>query len=211
MIKTIALIKRLPTLDRETFRTHYETRHSPLALPLMEGLERYVRYHVERDLHGEVGFDVVTAFWYRDQPSIDRIFERLQGDEGAEIRADELRFMDKKANRFFAVSERLLESGEEGDEHVFVILNRPDGMSRFECSKRIVRDHWPGLQAALPGPGFALLRDAFGIAGAEPACDAVLQVQAIGETAIGGWARTLEAEGYRIRAVRTRRFETPLG
>ena len=211
MIRTIALIKRLPELDRDAFREHYETRHAPLALPYLDGLQRYVRYHVEADLFGEVGFDVITAFWYRDKAAVDRTLAFLEGDGGAEIRADELRFMDKKANRFFPVSERLLLPGEEGDDSLFVSLKRPQEMSRFECSKIFVRDHWPRLRGVLDAPGFALLRDAFPMAGRPTPCDALLQVRANSDRGLERWARSLEAEGYRVHAVRTRRLETKLG
>jgi len=211
VIRTIALIKRRPQLDREAFRTHYETRHAPLALPHLEGLERYLRNHVESELYGDVGFDVVSAFWYRDQDAIDRILALLEGEEGAAIRADELRFMDTKANRFFPVSERLLLPGDEAERHLFVVVTRPEAMSRFECSKIFVRDHWPRLRDALDAPGFALLRDAFPMAGSPPPCDLVLQVRAEGLRGLERWARSLEAEDYRVVAVQTRRFETPLG
>lgn len=214
MIRTIALIKRLPQLDRDAFRTHYETRHAPLALPHLEGLERYLRNHVESEIYGDVAFDVVSAFWYRDQAAIDRILALLESEEGAAIRADELRFMDTKANRFFPVSERRLLSGpgtgDEGDRHLFVVVSRPEAMSRFECSKTFVRDHWPRLRDALDAPGFALLRDAFPMAGSPPPCDLVLQIRAEGRGGLEGWASSLEAEGYRVVAVQTRRFETLL-
>jgi uncharacterized protein (TIGR02118 family) len=210
LIRTIALIKRLPQLDRDAFRTHYETVHAPLALPHLEGLERYLRNHVERELYGDVAFDVVSAFWYRNQAAIDRILTLLESEEGAAIRADELRFMDTKANRFFPVSERRLLPGDEGDRHLFVVVARPEAMSRFECSKTFVRDHWPRLRDALDAPGFALLRDAVPMAGSRPPCDLLLQVRAESFRGLEGWARSLEAEGYRVAAVETRCFETPL-
>ena len=62
MIRTLSLIKRRPDIERAAFREHYETVHAPLALPHMEGLVRYVRYHLEDELLGDVGFDVVSAF-----------------------------------------------------------------------------------------------------------------------------------------------------
>ena len=48
MIRTLSLIKRRPDITRDAFREHYETVHAPLALPFMDGLERYVRYHPRR-------------------------------------------------------------------------------------------------------------------------------------------------------------------
>lgn len=220
MIQTVALIKRLPQLDREAFRAHYERSHVPLALPLLEGLARYVRYHVEADLFGDPSFDVISAFWYRDQEAVDRIFELLEGDHGAAIRADELRFMDKPANRFFPVSARLLRPGDEGMEPVFLLVARPEAMTRFECSKTLVRDHWPRLaeklEKSVETAGFALLRDAFPFAGESAPWDALLQIRGEELEAGGGaerlreWGRALTREGFRIAAVRTRRFEQPV-
>jgi hypothetical protein len=211
VIPILALIKGLPELSRDAFREHYEKIHCPLALEQVDRLERYVRYHVERDLHGAVHFDVLTAFWYPDEKEVNRVLELLAGEAGAAIRADELTFMDKPANRFFPVSERRLAAGEEGDEHTFVLLSRPGGMSRFECSKGLVRDHWPALCKRLVSPPtFALLRDAFPMDGREPPCDAVFQIRVDDEGGLARWLRSLEAEGFGVRAVRTRRHETTL-
>ena len=56
-----AAIARHPALDRDSFRAHYEQQHVPLALPLLEGLTRYVRNHVVASLAGDSpGFDVLT-------------------------------------------------------------------------------------------------------------------------------------------------------
>ena len=103
MIKTLALIKRLPGSSRDAFREHYETVHVPLALPLLDGLERYVRYHVHANRFGDFAFDVLTAFWYRDRAATDSVFSRLASAEGEAILADELTFMDKPNNHFFEV------------------------------------------------------------------------------------------------------------
>ena len=93
MIRTLALIRRRPDLDREAFRDHYERRHVPLALPLLEGLVQYARHHVERELFGEAGCDVLTAFAYRDREAIDRTVAKLAGEAGAAVREDEMRFI----------------------------------------------------------------------------------------------------------------------
>ena len=83
-------------------------------------------------------------------------------------------------------------------------------MSRFDCSTKLVRDHWPRLLARFDRPGFVLLRDAFAMVGGELPYDAVLQVQAASFAGLESWARSVEAEGFRVEAVLTRRFETPL-
>jgi uncharacterized protein (TIGR02118 family) len=211
VIKTISLIKRRPDLDRVAFRNHYETRHAPLALPHMKGLERYVRYHVVEDLFGEVAFDVLSAFWYRDQESIAHMMEVLGSDVGKPILEDELTFMDKPANMFFPVSEQRLRSDEEeGDEHVFVLVANPEGLSRYDSSAKLLKDDWPSLLAGIEQASFALLRDAFPMEGTELRWNALLQVRAEGYSGFESWAMAREAEGWRVTAVRTRRYETEL-
>lgn len=210
MIKTLSLIKRRSDLDRSAFRDHYESTHAPLALPHMTGLVRYVRYHIEEDLLGPVGFDVLSAFWYRDAESTAAMMEVLKSEAGKPILEDEQKFMDKPANRFFPVSERWLREGEEGDEHVFVLVGKPEAMSRYDASTRIAEDHFPKLLEGCEGPEFALLRDAFPMEGGEAPWDAVLQLRAAGHAGLEAWAKGLIAEGYRVIAVRTRRHETEL-
>ena len=210
MIKTLALIKRRSSTHRSAFREHYESVHVPLALPLLEGLSRYVRYHIETERFGDCDFDVLTAFWYRDQASTDRVFARIAGDEGAVIRKDELEFMDKDENRFFAVSERDWLAGEEGDQHLFVLVSRPVGMRRSDCSSKLAGQHWPRLLASFDLLGFALLRDAFPMSGDDLLYDSVMQVRAEQFAGLESWAKSLNAEGYGVTAVGTRLFETKL-
>ncbi len=210
MIKTLSLLKRRPDLDRAAFRDHYETTHAPLALPLMTGLARYVRYHIEEDLRGTVGFDVLSAFWYRDAEAVGAMMERLEGEEGEAIRADELEFMDKPGNTFFSVSERTLCEGEEGDTHVFVLVAKPESMSRYDCSAQLAGVHFPKMLEGFDEVGFALLRDAFPQAGRPLPFNAVLQVRAAGADGLDRWAESLEEQGFGVVAVRTRRFETAL-
>jgi len=210
VIKTLALIKRRSSIDRSAFREHYESVHVPLALPLLEGLSRYVRYHIETERFGDCDFDVLTAFWYRDKAATDRVFARIEGDEGAAIRKDELEFMDKNGNRFFAVSERGWQPGEEGDEHLFVLISRPVGMSRSDSSSKLAADHWPRLLAGFDRPGFALLRDAFPMSGDDLPYDSVMQIRAGQIASLESWARSLNAEGYGVTAIGTRLFETKL-
>ena len=211
MIKTLSLIKRRPDLERSAFRDHYEGTHAPLALPFMTGLVRYVRYHLEETLFGEPGFDVISAFWYRDSDATTKMMERLESEEGRPLREDELLFMDKPANRFFPVSERPLVEGEEGDSHVWVLVRKPEDVSRFDASARMVRDHWPRLEAGLGEVGYALLRDAFPVEGGALPYHSVLQLGASSTSSLPAWSESLQAYGYEVLAVRTRRHETALG
>lgn len=209
MIRTLALIKRRRDLDRDAFRNHYETVHAPLALPLMEGLCRYVRYHVRDVIVGEPGFDVLSAFWYRDADATARLMERLASEEGRPIHEDEEKFMDRAANQFVPVSERPLVSGEEGDAHDWLLLARPDAVSRTDFSRRFVRDDWPSLTKGAGSPPFALLRDAFPMEGRAPRFDLALQVSS-DSLDLSRFAAQHEATGGRAVLVRTQRFETDL-
>lgn len=226
MIKTLALLKRRPDLTREAFRDHYESTHAPLALPIVTGLERYVRNHIVEELAGEVDFDVLSAFWYRDADAVAATMADLAGEAGEVIRVDELRFMDKPGNTFFSVSERLLvgraaEDGGangaskdakdvEGDEHVFVLVAKPASMSRYDCSAQLAEEHFPKLLGGLGGVEFALMRDAFPMDGETLRYDAALQVRAADYGGLEAWIRMIEFTGFAVTAVRTRRFETEI-
>jgi len=215
VIKTISLIKRRPDITRDAFREHYETVHAPLALPHMTGLSRYVRYHLTDEIVGEAGFDVLSGFWYQDAESVAKLMETLQGEAGKPILADELTFMDKPANRFFPVSERTLISGEEGDEHLWVLVRKPEGLSRYDASQRLAEQSFPDLFERIEGVAFALLRDAFPMDGGPLPYNAVLQLRAGADTAaaarIEGWSVGMIESGFDVVAVATKRHETELG
>src|SRR5262245_64437837 len=108
-MKTLALIARRPDTSRDSFRDHYEDVHAPLAVrTLLEGTTRYVRNHLREELFGRPGFDVVTAFWYRDAAAAISVMKRTESPAGEPILRDELTFMDKPANTFFAVAEHAM-------------------------------------------------------------------------------------------------------
>jgi hypothetical protein len=210
MLKVLALIKRLPTLDREAFRDHYENTHVGVAKPLLRHLVRYARHHIEEELHGEVDFDVITSFGYADKPALDAMFAVLASDAAGPILEDEKRFMDKPANRFFEVSERVWKEGEEEDRSIFVFVARPPDMSRTECSRCLVRDHWPALLAGASDLRFAIVRDAFPMAGRPLSFDGGMQLSLDSGVDVRGFAETLSKKDFRVVAVQTRRFETPV-
>ena len=129
-MKTLALIARRPDLSRAEFRDHYEDVHAPLAVrTLLEGTTRYVRHHLRDTLFGRPAFDVVTAFWYRDAAAAAEIMRRTETPAGEAIRQDELTFMDKPANTFFAVTERVVRGAEDRDAALAAIalVRRPAG------------------------------------------------------------------------------------
>jgi len=102
MIRTVSFIQRRPDLNRGQFRQYYETKHAPLALPKLAGLEHYVRNHVIREGEaGPIAFDVISEFEYHDEAAFEAMLDMLDGPEGAILRADELHFMHKPGNSFF--------------------------------------------------------------------------------------------------------------
>ena len=114
MIRTLALIVRRPDVSREDFRAHYEEVHAPLALPHMTGLVHYLRNHVCEEVNGcQPGFDVMTEFTYSSAEDVKHIFNVLQSPEGEPILRDELSFMDKPRNTFFAIGEPVLRAGSD--------------------------------------------------------------------------------------------------
>ena len=125
MIKTFALIVRRPDHTRKAFREHYEEIHAPTALPLTHGLARYVRYHLEEELHGTPIFDVITAFWYPSAKEAAATIASIDSPEGEAVRADELTFMDKERNVILPVTPEQRRGGDEGDEPVFVLVRAP--------------------------------------------------------------------------------------
>ncbi len=106
MFSNLALIVRRPDLTRREFRDHYEDIHAPLALPLMQGLRRYLRNHVQVALDGvEPVFDVLSQFTFESVEAAARLQSLLESAAGDPIHKDEASFMDRPKNRFFAISQ----------------------------------------------------------------------------------------------------------
>lgn len=208
MVKVLALIKRLPTIDRKSFCDHYENTHVEVARPLLRHLVRYARHHIEEDLYGDVDFDVITSFGYPDKAALDAMFATLASDAAQPILEDERRFMDKPANRFFEVSERVWKEGDEQDRSIFVFVARPQDMTRTECSRRLIRDDWPALVESIEKLRFAIVRDAFPMAERPVPFDGVMQLAVGGEAEVRSFASGLSEKGFRVVAVQTRRFVT---
>jgi uncharacterized protein (TIGR02118 family) len=212
-VKTLALIVRKPGLSRDAFREHYEQRHAPLALPLMSGLVRYVRHHVREELHGAAGFDVMTAFAYRDRTALDGVIARLASPAGDAVLRDELTFMDKPRNRFFAVREAA-ESGARdraAERDCIALVKRAPGQAASAFAAVFAARALPALLGTLPGSHWSLHHEALASFG-EPPYDAVVQLHAGADSdaSLAAWCVTREREGERIALVRVSEHETPL-
>jgi len=102
-MRTVAFLQRRSDLSRDAFREHYEEQHVPLALPHLRGLQFYVRNHVQFDSDaGAPPFDAVSEFEYESPEAFDAMSSTLESKDGDTIRGDELRFMHKPGNSFFA-------------------------------------------------------------------------------------------------------------
>ena len=213
MLKTFAMIVRRPDVDRDAFRKHYEEIHSPLALPLLEGLVRYVKYHVTDELHGEAGFDVISSFWYTSAAAAGATVARVEGPEGEAIRADEQTFMDKAKNTFVVVAEQTPESergpeGAEGSEQCFVLVkaganDREPSLDAFDARA------WGGLEEAFGGAAYASPHRVLG--DASTPYDRVMQLRPAAPfepASVVRWAAHEASHGTRVVAVRTRLYET---
>ena len=102
-------------------------------------------------------------------------------------------------NRFFEVSERAWKEGEEEDRSIFVFVARPPEMSRTECSRCLVRDHWPALLAGASDLRFAIVRDAFPMAGRPLPFDGGMQLSVDSGVDVRGFAEGALGEGLSRR------------
>ncbi len=210
MIKTFALIVRRPDHTRKAFREHYEEIHAPTALPLTHGLARYVRYHLEEELHGTPIFDVITAFWYPSAKEAAATIASIDSPEGEAVRADELTFMDKERNVILPVTPEQRRGGDEGDEPVFVLVRAPrDGREAWLADYDAKQA--PALLEALEAPRFALDHTTHPAGPDAPAWDRVTEIASEGLGSLPTWIAGCEHSGASICAVRTRRHETKLG
>jgi len=211
-VKTLALIVRKPGLSREAFRAHYEEVHAPLALPLLEGLVRYVRHYVQQDLHGASGLDVVTAFTYRDEAALRGVITRLASPTGDVLLRDELSFMHKPQNRFFAAREVAEHGSREGAPPLACIVlakRAPAQRDSAAFAREFARRALPDLRDAALGLRWSLHHEALAVFG-EPPFDVVTQLHAEAAGRLEEWARAREAEGARIVIVSVSESTTPI-
>jgi len=200
-MKTLALIARRRDIDRAEFREHYEEIHAPLAVrTLLEGTTRYVRHHLREELFGRPAFDVVTAFWYRDANAALEIMRRTETPAGEAIRRDELTFMDKPANTFFAVTEHAVRGAENraaGFAAIALVRRSPvQDAAHFIASYE--KDQVPALLDAVRSPAWCLENRALRFGADDPAFDAVTQLHAAGDASLAKWAQSLAATGASV-------------
>jgi EthD domain len=200
-MKTLALIARRRDIDRTEFRDHYEEIHAPLAVrTLLEGATRYVRHHLRDELFGRPAFDVVTGFWYRDAAAAVEIMRRTETPAGDAIRRDELTFMDKPANTFFAVTEHVVRGAEDRGAGfaAVALVRRPSGQELASFVEAYERDSVPALLDAVRSPVWCMQNRALRFGAADPAFDVVTQIHAAGDASGAKWAQSLAATGASV-------------
>jgi hypothetical protein len=200
-MKTLALIARRRDIDRAEFRDHYEDIHAPLAVrTLLEGTTRYVRHHLREELFGRPAFDVVTGFWYRDAAAAVEIMRRTETPAGEAIRRDELTFMDKPANTFFAVTEHPVRGAENRAAGLAAValVRRPAAQDARQFVEGYEKRQLPALLDAVRDPAWCLQNRALRFGADEPAFDLVTQVHAVSDTGLLKWAQELAATGAHV-------------
>jgi hypothetical protein len=212
-MKTLALIARRTDLSRAEFRDHYEDVHAPLAVrTLLEGTTRYVRNHLREELFGRPAFDVVSGFWYRDAAAAVEILKRTETPVGEAIRQDELTFMDKPANTFFAVEERVVRGAEDRSAPfaAIALVRRPAGEDAARFLAAYEKEEVPRLLDATRAPAWCLQNRALRFGPHEPAFDAATQLHAAGDAGIAQWAKELAATRASVVVVTVSEHESKL-
>jgi len=139
----------------------------------------------------------VTAFWYRDAAAALEIMRRTELPVGDAIRRDELTFMDKPANTFFAVTEHPVRGAEvraAGFAAVALVL-RPAGQDAAHFIETYEKNQVPALLDAARSPTWCLENRALRFGPDDPAFDAVTQLHAAGDAGLAKWAQSLAATG----------------
>lgn len=210
MIHVLAFLARRPDLTRDAFRAHYEDVHVGVALPLLAGTASYVRHHIREELLGEPDFDCMTAFAYRDVPSMHAIFMGIAGAQGADIRADERRFMNKPANHFFVVTEGpgWQSDASEGDAERWIVCLRRDPAEAEPAFRARVEAALPELRQALAGARAGRVWWPIPDAARDARFDAVLELSADGPGALLRWCRAFDRHPAAALALRASRHET---
>jgi hypothetical protein len=213
VIRVLAFIRRLPGVSRDAFRAHYEEIHVPTALPTLGGITAYVRHHVREEIHGAPGFDCMTQFDYRDGAAVRDAFARIEGPQGDAIRRDELSFMDKPANVFFAVEEgpgwEVEPAGAE-PARLLICVRKPATEDTARFRARFLEKFLPALRAAVEDARWCRPKWALPGVAQGSGFDAVIEIGAAGAGALAEWARALETEGALVIAVRVSVHATPM-
>jgi len=124
MLKLSFCLHRLPHLSREAFQRYWRETHAPLVLRHAQalGIERYVQLHTG---HADLGaalrasrgapepYDGVAELWWRDRAAFEVALGTLAAQQaGAELLADERRFIDLARSPLWLGEEHVVIAGE---------------------------------------------------------------------------------------------------
>jgi len=121
-IKLVFCLRRLPHLTREQFQHYWRTVHAPLVAERARvlGILRHVQAHALPDaraaaLAGPRGapasFDGVAELWFDASAPADPARREAARRAGAELLADERRFIDLAASPIFYTCEHEIVAG----------------------------------------------------------------------------------------------------
>ena len=105
MIKAISYIFKRPDLSNQEFINHYETTHAPLARSILE-FGYYERNHILNNDSNDLP-SCISVFKYTSEDQLKKTQKTLE-NYPAELKEDELRFMDFDKNYYYFVKENVV-------------------------------------------------------------------------------------------------------
>ena len=121
MIKVVAFFKRNPEMTMADFSKYYFEHHAALFRArtppeVWDGIVHYAQNHaIQLGARGsEPPYDCVTEIGFADIDALERWNVWYFGDEGAALRDDELRFMDKTTRVIVVTEQRVPEPFPKG-------------------------------------------------------------------------------------------------
>jgi uncharacterized protein (TIGR02118 family) len=124
MLKLSFCLHRLPHLSRVAFQRYWRETHGPLVLRHAQvlGIERYVQLHTGHDDLGAAlrasrsapePYDGVAELWWRDRAAFEATLGTPAAQQaGAELLADEKRFIDLARSPLWLGEEHVVIAGE---------------------------------------------------------------------------------------------------
>ena len=113
MIKVFGFLTKREGMQMRDFIEYYENNHVPLICSLAPTPRIYKRRHLVRDDEstkqgGVVDFDVMTELEFPDPDAFLAWMAQLSApNAGAQVAADEARFLDRSRTRAYVVDERV--------------------------------------------------------------------------------------------------------
>jgi uncharacterized protein (TIGR02118 family) len=113
MIKVFGFLTKREGMQMRDFIDYYETHHVPLIRSLALTPRVYKRRYLVRDDEltkqgGVVDFDVMTELEFPDRAAFLAWMAQLSGpNAGAQVAADEAKFLDRSRTRAYIVDERV--------------------------------------------------------------------------------------------------------